>query len=141
MFKRLTPFFAALALSACTLPIGWQQTVDDAHASYHCGQWASEALEAGWPIQQVPKLLRTIRRESLCIPSARSGTNDSSLLQINDIVLRDMAQRPHLWSYAINRIGHIPTVNELLHGDPIVGLIVGYNLWLIDGWRPWRGGA
>lgn len=139
MFKRLVPVVAALVLSACTLPPGWEQTVDDAHASYHCGQWASEALEAGWPVQQVPKLLRTIRRESMCIPYARSGTRDSGLAQINDIILRDMRQRPHLWGYALSRIGHVPTIEELF--DPLTNLIVAHNLWMIDGWRPWRGGA
>jgi hypothetical protein len=108
---------------------------------FTCASWASEAVEAGWPHDQIPKLLRTIKRESWCMHDVRSGSRDNSLLQINDIVLRDMALRPRLWSYALNRIGHVPTVNELLYGDPVIGLIVGYNLYLIDGWSPWNGGA
>jgi hypothetical protein len=129
----------AFIVPGCLEVPGWDADAHFAGEGYHCAQWASEALEAGWPVHEVPKLLRTIRRESMCLPHARSGTRDNGLAQINDIILRDMVQRPHLWGYALTRIGHVPTIDELK--DPLVNLIVARNLYLIDGWAPWRGGA
>lgn len=103
----------------------------DAHyADYPCAQWAGEALAAGWPHEQMPKVLRTMFRESRCQWDVRSTTSDSGLLQINDIVLRD-------WRFHRDW----PNFDRSTIFVPAVNLAVAHWLWTIDGWRPWVGGA
>lgn len=95
-----------------------------------CSQWADLALEVGWPSEQLPKLLRTMWRESRCQPEVRSTTSDSSLMQINDVVLRDWRFQRDWPSFRFEQIF-----------DPRTNLAVALWLWGVDGWTPWRGGA
>jgi hypothetical protein len=103
---------------------------DAEFANYACAQWAGEVIAAGWPHELVPKVLRTIWRESNCRWDVRSTTSDSGLLQINDIVLRD-------WRFQRD----FPNFDRATIFDPHVNLTVALWLWTIDGWTPWRGGA
>ena len=113
-----------------TAPVDLDAVADAAWAGYPCNQWAGEALAAGWPVEQMPKLLRTMFRESRCDMNARSTTSDSCGMQINDIVLRD-------WRFKRDW----PGFDQATIFDPAVCLSVAYWLWKIDNWTPWRGGA
>jgi len=111
-------------------PVNYDALTDAEYVSYECGHWAGEAKAVGWPTEQIPKLLRTMNRESNCEPSTRSHTSDSGLMQVNDIVLRD-ARFQRDW----------PNFDPGSLFDPDVNLAVALWLWSIDGWRPWGGGA
>lgn len=100
------------------------------YASFACGMYASTAIKVGWPEAQIPKVLRTMFRESRCSPWIRSTTSDSGLMQINDIVLRD-------WRFKRDW----PEFNPGTLFNPEVNLSVALWLWTVDGWGPWRGGA
>lgn len=113
-----------------TTTIDYDALVDAEYANYACGSYAGEALEAGWPREQIPKVLRTMWRESNCKPWIRSTTSDSGLMQINDIVLRD--HRFRTW---------FPGFDPQTLFDPLTNLIVARWLWGVDGWAPWSGGA
>jgi hypothetical protein len=111
-------------------PVDYDALADAEYAEFTCGMFAGEALEAGWPREQLPKVLRTMYRESNCLPHVRSTTSDSGLMQINDIVLRDHRfKRDWPGFYA----------GDLF--DPLTNLRVAHWVWTIDGWTPWRGGA
>lgn len=95
-----------------------------------CSQWADLALEVGWPSAELPKLLRTMWREARCDMNVRSTTSDSCVVQINDVVFTD-------WRFKRDW----PGFDRSTIFDPRVCLSVGYWLFMIDGWTPWRGGA
>lgn len=95
-----------------------------------CVWYAPTAATAGWTLELIPKMLRTMFRESRCLPWVRSTTSDSGLLQINDIVLRD-------WRFKRDW----PEFDPATLFDPPVNLAVAWWLFNIDGWTPWRGGA
>lgn len=95
--------------------------------SLPCQEWAALALQVGWPADQLPTLLKTMWRESRCLPDADSGP-DHGLTQINAIHedwLADMG-----W-----------TVDDLF--DPETNLRFAYLLWSSReergqcGWTPW----
>jgi len=105
-------------------------TIDPEFAALPCAERAGLALEVGWPRTEVPKVLRTMWRESRCLPWVRSTTSDSGLMQINDVVLRD-------WRFQRD----FPVFFPQSLFDPTTNLTVALWLWHIDGWTPWRGGA
>lgn len=109
-----------------TTTVDYDALVDAEYAGHHCNQWAGEALAAGWPRDQLPKMLFIMFLESRCQPEVRSTTSDSGLLQINDIVLRD-------WRFRRDWPGFDPATLF----DPNVNLTVAVWLWHIDGWQPW----
>jgi len=57
-----------------------------------CVEWAATAITAGWPVEDLPQLMRIMFRESRCLPEACGVTDsphvrkcrDWGLLQIND---------------------------------------------------------
>lgn len=103
-----------------------------------CVEWTTTALRAGWPIQDVPRLLRIMERESKCQPDACGVTDsphirkcrDWGLMQIND----------YSWKRTIRGLG---LTMDQMH-DPY------WNLWFArwlfdyslerngDGWQPWK---
>lgn len=111
-------------------PVDWDALAAAEYSGYPCSQWAGKALAAGWPVEQMPKVLRTMWRESRCRWDVRSSTADSGLMQINDIVLTD-------WRFHRDW----PGFDRSTIFDPSVNLAVAYWLFTIDGWRPWSGGA
>jgi hypothetical protein len=79
-------------LSLCT----WQDVPDFERAP--CKEWALPAMAAGWPPQDVPRLLNIIWRESRCDPDAvrrnsRGAPIDVGLTQINQIHGPMLAER------------------------------------------------
>ena len=57
-----------------------------------CVEWTAMAMSAGWPVKDLPQLMRIMFRESRCIPTACGVTDsphirkcrDWGLMQIND---------------------------------------------------------
>lgn len=92
-----------------------------------CREWAPLALKVGWPADQLPTLLRTMWRESRCLPAADSGP-DHGLMQANAIHEEWLASMG--W-----------TLDDLF--DPEVNLRFAYLLWSSReergqcGWTPW----
>lgn len=100
-----------------------------------CAEWAGLAFDVGWPVHEIPKLLRIIHRESRCLPDACSKSDsgrvcrDWGLTQINDyswkstitkqgLQMRDMWNPEHNLRFAL----WLFTYSEERNGD---------------GWQPW----
>ena len=102
---------------------------NDATPAVRCGDWADDALRAGWPEDRLDVLLDIIWDETRCQPDAVSSTNDYGLLQINRKVWRDYVE-----SFGL-------TMNDLL--VPNVNLWIGLQIAekaVEAGWRwcqPW----
>jgi hypothetical protein len=104
-----------------------------------CIEWADEALNAGWPSHDLPRLLRIMYRESRCLPDACSVPDrpdqrkcrDWGLMQIND----------YSWKRHVREQGF----NMKDMHDPLANLI--FARWLFElsettngcGWQPWSG--
>lgn len=108
-------------------------TAPSAGFSGRCKQWAATAIAAGWPRAQIPKVLRTIWRESRCNPRAfnpRGRDRSYGLLQMNMKANR---------AWAFKRCG-ISAETDLFNG--YTNLRCAYLLYkAAGGWRPWMGGA
>jgi hypothetical protein len=128
--QRVTTLPLVVETAAPTTTVDPDAAADATYSGLPCHQWAGEAIAAGWPVDLIPKVLRTMWRESRCQPEVRSTTSDSGLLQINDIVLRDHRFRRD-W----------PNFDPATLFDPNVNLAVALWLYGVDGWAPWRGGA
>jgi len=94
-----------------------------------CQEWASLALDVGWPVEELENLLEEIWSESRCQPHLINKTSpDHGLLQINR-VWRDEFER---------YFG--PWENVL---DPRLNLAMGLEIWRWHdihrgcGWEPW----
>ena len=101
-----------------------------------CDQWAGLAFDIGWPVQEIPKLLRIIHRESRCLPDACSKSDsgricrDWGLTQIND----------YSWKSTIRKQGL--EMSDMWNPEHNLR----FALWLFtysqdrngDGWQPWR---
>lgn len=101
-----------------------------------CVEWLPVALRAGWAVEDVPRLLRIMFRESRCQPDACSKSDsgrvcrDWGLMQIND----------YSWKSTVRGLG----LEMEQMWDPF------WNLWFArwlfdysvgrggDGWVPWR---
>lgn len=104
-----------------------------------CVEYVDEALAAGWPSENIPRLMRIMERESKCDPFACGETDsprvrkcrDWGLMQIND----------YSWKTTIRSMG---LSMDQMH-DPFWNLF--FARWLYDtavathgcGWEPWRG--
>lgn len=103
----------------------------DLDPSLPCQEWAPLALKVGWPVEELPRLLRTIHRESRCQPLADSGP-DHGLTQVNQIH-RDY----------VEQLYGIPFEEAML--DPEKNLTFALRLWTEleaqgkCGWAPWSG--
>jgi len=93
-----------------------------------CPQWWPTARRAGWRRTQLPRVDQIMWRESRCIPTVRSSTRDSGLMQVNDIHLGWLA-------------GYGITQADLL--DPATNLRAARLLYRRAaqmfgcGWQPW----
>jgi hypothetical protein len=105
-----------------------------------CVGWTGMALTAGWPIEEIPKLLRIMHRESRCLPDACGETDSPHLRKCRDWGL--MQINDYSWKTTIRNLGyHIEDM-----WNPYDNL--EFALWLFryseerngDGWHPWRKG-
>jgi hypothetical protein len=103
-----------------------------------CVEWTGTALSVGWPIEEIPKLLRIMYRESRCIPIACGETDSPHLRKCRDWGL--MQINDHSWKRIIREQGyHIEDM-----WNPTKNL--EFALWLFryseerngDGWQPWK---
>lgn len=79
-----------------------------------CSEWGAAAIEAGWPIEQWPRLSEIMWCESRCDPHAYNRSGASGLLQIMPF-----------WHN-----GRDPF-------DPAVNLAIGLEVYNAQGWRAW----
>lgn len=88
-------------------------------------RWYNTAIAAGWSHNQWPWVRCIIRRESGGNPGARSRTNDSGLMQINDVNVGFLRGK-----------GIIASRWDLF--DPLTNLIAAKALYDLSGTSPWR---
>ena len=102
---------------------------NDATPAVRCGDWADDALRAGWPEDRLDVLLDIIWDETRCQSDLISATRDYGLLQINR-----KTWRPYVESFGL-------TMEDLL--VPNVNLWIGLQIAekaVEAGWRwcqPW----
>lgn len=117
-----------------------ERVVEEA-ADQDCGEWAGLAFDVGWPVNEIPKLLRVIYRESRCQPTACSipdrpdqrRCRDWGLTQIND----------YSWKRTVR--GQGLEMDDLWQPDHNLR----FALWLFRyseestgcGWSPWSLGC
>ena len=93
-----------------------------------CTRYVNLARQVGWPKSERDNLARIMWRESSCTPSAHNPRDpwggSYGLLQINGANVG--------WA---TRNGWIKDRQDLF--DPKRNLVVGLNLWLRYGWKPW----
>lgn len=80
------------------------------------------AMAAGWPKAQIPKLMRTMYKESRCSTFA-SNSCCSGLMQIHKIHLKRLGMR------------------RLDLYNPFYNLVAAHNVWKRAGWGAWDGGG
>jgi len=101
----------------------------------HCPEWAGLAYDIGWPVFEIPKLLKIMHRESRCLPDACSESDsgrvcrDWGLMQINE----------YSWKRTITNQGMV--MSDMW--NPELNLRFALWLWTYsedrngDGWQPW----
>jgi len=102
-------------------------------ADIPCQEWVPTALQAGWPAELLPQLLRVVWRESRCLnitdnhPKHNGG--DTGPLQLNNVWRNEIAAQ----------FG-----DEQLINDPYTNFAMGWEIYKWHeanrgcGWEPWR---
>lgn len=104
----------------------------DMPADIPCQEWAPMAVQAGWPTNLLPQLLRIMWRESRCLnitdTHPRHNGWDTGPLQLNDTWRDEIA----------TQFG-----DENLINDPLTNLKMGWEIYKWHdhhrgcGWEPW----
>jgi len=135
----------AIVLTASPINADWEaahdhlEVIEEVAEQGKCVQWVATATQAGWPVNDLPRLLSYMYRESRCIPTACSTPDrpdlrrcrDWGLMQIND----------YSWKGTIRRMGM--DIEQMW--DPYQNL--WFARWLYEtaeadggcGWSPWYG--
>jgi hypothetical protein len=102
-----------------------------------CAGALNLALSVGWPATETPTLMRVLKRESNCTPSAFNArdTNGGSygLMQINGFWCTPSAYWPQGWLQAK---GILTSCDQLLESK--INLIAGLAVWHNSNWSPWN---
>lgn len=111
-----------------------------------CQMWAPLAVQVGWPVEQIPKLLRIMWRESRCTWDAHNMTDPVSgsrgLLQVNGYWCRPNQYTAQGW---LQDRGVLNLCDDLF--IPEVNLRSALLIWLYGeekhgcGWGPWAMGC
>jgi hypothetical protein len=93
-----------------------------------CAQYVADAITAGWPAEQAPKLARVMFRESRCNPlafnSQDSNGGSRGLMQVNGV--------HQTW---LKEAGMITHLDDLFR--PEVNIRAALHLWRKVGWSAW----
>jgi len=103
------------------------------HSSPDVDRWHDEAIRAGWPEDEWPRLACIIHRESRGDPYAhnpRYPDDSYGLIQLNMRAHRKWVGPLVGWDFTHLFDGY----TNLLHGRTLFDMAVGYH---DDGWRPW----
>ena len=93
-----------------------------------CMEYLNDAIVAGWPISELPTILRVMQRESACDPlalnSKDSNNGSRGLFQINGV--------HQTW---LIKEGYIKKLDDLYLPD--VNIRAALHLWSKVGWSAW----
>lgn len=117
----------ATALLAATLTTVPTAPVEAARPTCTSPELRALAYYAGWPPNQINKVMRTMYKESRCQPSARNKWA-TGLMQVHKLHLPRLCK-----TY------RICTRLQLL--DPYTNLVAAHDVWQRSGWRAWTGGG
>ena len=141
IYPLLIAIVAAVMPAHAALPEGIRhlRAIEEVADQGKCVEWTATAVEAGWPVEELPRLFGYMFRESRCLPEACSVPDrpdlrrcrDWGLMQIND----------YSWKSTVRRLGL--EMEQLT--DPYWNL--WFSRWLYDysvestgcGWTPWYG--
>jgi len=97
--------------------------------SVPCQEWATLALDVGWPVEELQNLLEEIWSESRCQSGVVNPTSpDNGLLQLNEVWRDEFERYFGPWSQVL---------------DPRLNLAMGLEIWRWHqehrgcGWEPW----
>lgn len=102
-------------------------------ADVPCREWAPLAMQAGWPVELLPRLLKIVWRESRCLNIIAGHPDhngaDSGPLQLNTVWRDEIA----------TQFGDANLIN-----DPYTNFAMGWEIYKWHeanrgcGWAPWR---
>lgn len=118
----ITTIFLSLSLSLSPAP-----STAPAKPTCSTPELVTLAYYAGWPPKEIPKLMRTMWKESRCIPSARNKWA-TGLMQVHKL---------HLPRLCISE----KICNRLQLLDPFRNLVAAHDVWSRSGWKAWTGGG
>ena len=102
-------------------------TVEAARPTCATPNLVTLAYYAGWPPKEIPKVMRTMWKESRCQTSARNKWA-TGLMQVHKIHLPRLCKQYK-----------ICTRLQLL--DPFNNLRAAHDVWSRSGWSAWAGGG
>lgn len=133
--SRVSPVTAFATIPLGTLPVVVTPPVITPATA--CVQALNLALSVGWPATETPTLMRVLKRESNCTPTAFNPQDTSGgsygYMQINGFWCTPSAYWPQGWLQAK---GILTTCDALL--DPKINLIAGLAVWHNSNWSPWN---
>lgn len=93
-----------------------------------CLEYLTDALNAGWPVDESPTIIHVMYRESRCSPNAfnehDSAGGSRGLFQMNGVHLQ--------W---LKDAGLITTLDDLY--NPQINIVAALHLWRMVGWSAW----
>ena len=117
---------AVSTTTTTTLPAG----------DWRCSEWLGVALQAGWPVEQLPKLDVVMFRESSCNHDSWNRNDPMSgsygLMQINGFWCSSTQYNPNGWLQ--DRLP-LTVCTDLF--DPTLNLAAALLIWQRSGWSPW----
>jgi hypothetical protein len=116
-----------------------EMVIRDADSQGLCDEWAGLAFDVGWPIEEIPRLLRIIHRESRCLPQACSTPDRPDLRRCRDWGLTQI--NDYSWKRTVRSQGM--EMSDMWLPDKNLS----FALWLFRyseastgcGWTPWAG--
>ena len=114
-----------------------ETVLDTVIAQDLCVEWTVHALAAGWPLDEIPRLLRVIYRESRCLPDACGETDRPDLRKCRDWGLTQI--NDYSWKSTVRDFGMEMTDMWNPHRN------LEFALYLYElaeqrygcGWQPW----
>jgi len=107
-----------------------------------CPQWHQTALDAGWDVEDLPRVDYIMWRESRCLTDAHNAYDPMSgsrgIMQINGFWCRPSRYNPSGWLQAQ---GLLQDCDDLY--DPLTNLLAAKAIWEYSedrngcGWLPW----
>ena len=118
--------FCVIALFATSFVVP-SATVEAARPTCATPRLVGLAYLAGWPAKQIPKVMRTMWKESRCQPTAHNKWA-TGLMQIHKLHLPRLC---HQYNICV----------RLQLTDPLWNLVAAHDVWERSGWSAWTGGG
>jgi len=101
-----------------------------------CDDYGRLAVSAGWPLDQIPTVVRVMRAESGCYAQAVGDLGLGVSLGLMQIHTDSWCEGNRYWPEGYLQMhGVLDDCNALL--DPFVNLYAALIIWRVGGWEQW----